>query len=136
MLPKRARANRSRAARALLTVVYQSLLRFGSPSKFRLSISSSSRLPDFFFAFIMAPTVAKAKTAAPSTVSTKKKPASSLSAKLGTPAQHSQPSRKGKRAWRKNIDIGEVEEGLEEIRQEERVVGFVLTICCNLLASD
>ncbi|KAF7973063.1 hypothetical protein HWV62_16242 [Athelia sp. TMB] len=46
--------------------------------------------------------------------------------KNGAPAQHTQGSRKGKRAWRKNVDIGEVEIGLEEMRAEERVVGKTL----------
>jgi nucleolar protein 53 len=57
----------------------------------------------------------------------------------GAPAQHNQPSRKGKRAWRKNVDIGEVDEGLEEMRAEERVTGLVClylhgsssTRCCK-----
>ncbi|CAO3638124.1 unnamed protein product [Mucor hiemalis] len=34
-----------------------------------------------------------------------------------------QPSRKGKKAWRKNVDITDVEEGQEELRAIERVVG-------------
>ncbi len=34
------------------------------------------------------------------------------------PATHSQPSRKGKKAWRKNIDVSEVQTGLEEAREE------------------
>ncbi|CAG8506577.1 9966_t:CDS:1, partial [Racocetra persica] len=33
------------------------------------------------------------------------------------------PSRKGKKAWRKNVDITEVEEALEKIRDEERTLG-------------
>ncbi|KAL9088945.1 MAG: hypothetical protein Q9165_006002 [Trypethelium subeluteriae] len=37
---------------------------------------------------------------------------------LRAPAQYKQPSRKGKRAWRKNIDISEVNEGLEEVRDQ------------------
>ncbi|KZT32572.1 Nop53-domain-containing protein [Sistotremastrum suecicum HHB10207 ss-3] len=41
----------------------------------------------------------------------------------GAPATHSQSSRKGKKAWRKNVDLGEVEEGLENLRAEERGVG-------------
>ncbi|KAG8216204.1 ribosome biogenesis protein Nop53/GLTSCR2 [Butyriboletus roseoflavus] len=45
---------------------------------------------------------------------------------LGAPSQLSQSSRKGKRAWRKNIDIQHVEEGLENLRAEERVVGTIL----------
>lgn len=42
---------------------------------------------------------------------------------VGAPSQRAQSSRKGKKAWRKNIDIDEVEEGLEELRVEERVTG-------------
>lgn len=36
----------------------------------------------------------------------------------GAPAQYKQPSRKGKKAWRKNVDVTEVQEGLEEVRDE------------------
>jgi nucleolar protein 53 len=36
------------------------------------------------------------------------------------PQQHKQPSRKGKKAWRKNVDVTEVQEGLEELRDELR----------------
>lgn len=41
------------------------------------------------------------------------------------PATHSQPSRKSKRAWRKNIDIEPVTSGLEDIRDEYRQTGRV-----------
>ena len=34
------------------------------------------------------------------------------------PQQHKQPSRKGKKAWRKNVDVTDVQAGLEEARQE------------------
>jgi hypothetical protein len=34
------------------------------------------------------------------------------------PQQHSQPSRKGKKAWRKNVNVTEIESGLEEVREE------------------
>jgi len=51
-----------------------------------------------------------------------KKPDRSL---IGAPSQHSQSSRKGKRAWRKNVSIEDVEQGLESIRTEERVTGCV-----------
>ncbi|KAJ4857504.1 nop53 (60S ribosomal biogenesis) domain-containing protein [Trichoderma breve] len=34
------------------------------------------------------------------------------------PKQFSQPSRKGKKAWRKNVDVTEVEEGLREVNDE------------------
>ncbi|RKO85356.1 ribosome biogenesis protein Nop53/GLTSCR2, partial [Blyttiomyces helicus] len=36
-----------------------------------------------------------------------------------------QPSRKGKKAWRKNVDVGDVEEKLDELRTEERLGGKV-----------
>lgn len=36
----------------------------------------------------------------------------------GAPKQHNQPSRKGKKAWRKNVDIEEVENGIDEVREE------------------
>ncbi|KAJ7230687.1 ribosome biogenesis protein Nop53/GLTSCR2 [Mycena pura] len=45
---------------------------------------------------------------------------------LGAPSQHNQPSRKGKKAWRKNVDLQEVEEGIEELRKEERATGTFL----------
>jgi nucleolar protein 53 len=34
------------------------------------------------------------------------------------PSQHGQPSRKGKKAWRKNVDLSEVEKGLEKLKEE------------------
>ena len=40
---------------------------------------------------------------------------------IGAPAQHNQSSRTGKRGWR-NVDI---EEGLEGMRVEERIIGLV-----------
>ncbi|KAF7345354.1 Ribosome biogenesis protein NOP53 [Mycena venus] len=52
-----------------------------------------------------------------------KKPAHSA---LGAPSQHNQPSRKGKKAWRKNVDLQEVEAGIEELRAEERATGTFL----------
>jgi len=36
----------------------------------------------------------------------------------GAPQQHKQPSRKGKKAWRKNVDVTEIQEGLEVVREE------------------
>lgn len=41
-----------------------------------------------------------------------------MSDSIGAPAQHKQPSRKGKKAWRKNVDITEVQTGLETLREE------------------
>lgn len=34
------------------------------------------------------------------------------------PNQYSQPSRKGKKAWRKNVDVTEVQKGLEDLNEE------------------
>ncbi|KAI1073372.1 P60-like protein [Whalleya microplaca] len=34
------------------------------------------------------------------------------------PATYKQPSRKGKKAWRKNVDVTEIQEGLEELNEE------------------
>jgi nucleolar protein 53 len=36
--------------------------------------------------------------------------------------KRAQPSRKGKKAWRKNVDITDVEEAQEELRSVERVM--------------
>ena len=46
-----------------------------------------------------------------------------MSPPAGEPQQHKQPSRKGKRAWRKNIDVSEVQTGLESLREEIRQGG-------------
>jgi hypothetical protein len=43
----------------------------------------------------------------------------------GAPQQHKQSSRKGKKAWRKNVDVTEIQEGLEELR-DEVIKGFVI----------
>ena len=40
------------------------------------------------------------------------------------PQQYKQPSRKGKKAWRKNVDVTEIQEGLEEVR-DEVIKGYV-----------
>jgi hypothetical protein len=34
------------------------------------------------------------------------------------PAQYKQPSRKGKKAWRKNVDVTQVQSGLEDVRDQ------------------
>ncbi|KAI1004091.1 hypothetical protein K3495_g4117 [Podosphaera aphanis] len=34
------------------------------------------------------------------------------------PQQYTQPSRKGKKAWRKNVDVTEINEGLQNVREE------------------
>lgn len=48
-----------------------------------------------------------------------------IGAKSGSaagPQQHKQPSRKGRKAWRKNVDVSEVEQGLEE-RNDQIIKG-------------
>ncbi|TFY51115.1 hypothetical protein EVG20_g11161 [Dentipellis fragilis] len=75
--------------------------------------------------------VTKAKSASTSgTTTTKlskdsKKPKAATSV-VGAPAQHKQTSRKGKKAWRKNVDLEDMEETLEDIRGEERLFGTAL----------
>ncbi|KAL9601053.1 MAG: hypothetical protein Q9219_002762 [cf. Caloplaca sp. 3 TL-2023] len=41
-----------------------------------------------------------------------------MSSSVGAPQQHKQPSRKGKKAWRKNVDVSEIQKGLDEGRDE------------------
>ncbi|KAI9848076.1 MAG: hypothetical protein M1837_001178 [Sclerophora amabilis] len=48
-----------------------------------------------------------------------------MAASIEGPKQHSQPSRKNKRAWRKNVDISEVQEGLENVREEVLQGGII-----------
>ncbi|KIJ64905.1 hypothetical protein HYDPIDRAFT_181653 [Hydnomerulius pinastri MD-312] len=69
--------------------------------------------------------MAATKPAKSSQPSSKAAPKPAKSA-LGAPTQLAQASRKGKRAWRKNIDIQAVEQGLESLRAEERVIGSTL----------
>ncbi|KAG8945226.1 hypothetical protein FRC04_001132 [Tulasnella sp. 424] len=44
----------------------------------------------------------------------------------GAPSQFKKTGRKGKGAWRKNVDIDDVEAGMEEIRKEEAIIGVPL----------
>ena len=46
-------------------------------------------------------------------------------ATMEVPQQHKQPSRKGKKAWRKNVDVSDVQAGLEQAR-EELIKGLAL----------
>ncbi|KAK8844750.1 hypothetical protein IAR55_006600 [Kwoniella newhampshirensis] len=48
---------------------------------------------------------------------------STRTTELGAPSTLGQASRKGKKAWRKNIDIRDEEEALEQGREEERATG-------------
>ncbi|KAF2188376.1 P60-like protein [Zopfia rhizophila CBS 207.26] len=41
-----------------------------------------------------------------------------MSTSVAAPAQPKQPSRKGKKAWRKNVDITEIQSGLQEVRDQ------------------
>ena len=50
-----------------------------------------------------------------------------MSISVDAPAQHKQPSRKGKKAWRKNVDVTEIQEGLEIVR-DEVIKGYALSI--------
>lgn len=34
------------------------------------------------------------------------------------PAQYKQSSRKGKKAWRKNVDVTQISSGLDEVRDQ------------------
>ena len=43
---------------------------------------------------------------------------SKMSSSVGAPQTHGQRSRKGKKAWRKNVDVSEIQEGLENAREE------------------
>ncbi|KAH7337530.1 ribosome biogenesis protein Nop53/GLTSCR2 [Rhizoctonia solani] len=46
-----------------------------------------------------------------------------VKSRYGAPSQPSQSTRKGKKSWRKNVDIEEVEDRLEGLRDEERETG-------------
>lgn len=50
-----------------------------------------------------------------------------MSSKAEAPQQFKQPSRKGKKAWRKNVDVTEVQEGLRQLKEEE-IKGYVLIV--------
>ena len=65
----------------------------------------------------------QSKRASTSVLKSKKK--STAASAVGAPAQHNQSSRKGKKAWRKNVDIEDLEEKLESLREEERTLGCV-----------
>jgi nucleolar protein 53 len=42
-----------------------------------------------------------------------------MSKSVEAPQQYKQPSRKGKKAWRKHVDVSDVQEGLQLVREEE-----------------
>ncbi len=53
-----------------------------------------------------------------------------MSTTVEAPRQYGQPSRKGKRAWRKNVDVSEVQEGLRLLKDEE-IKGYDSTFADN-----
>ncbi|KAK3383224.1 ribosome biogenesis protein Nop53/GLTSCR2 [Lasiosphaeria ovina] len=42
------------------------------------------------------------------------------------PQQYKQPSRKGKKAWRKNVDVSDIEKGLDQVNEQIIVTGGVI----------
>jgi hypothetical protein len=48
---------------------------------------------------------------------TQNTPATMAESAILPPQQHSQPSRKGKKAWRKNVDVTDVQVGLDELTE-------------------
>lgn len=50
-----------------------------------------------------------------------------MSSAIEAPHQYKQPSRKGKKAWRKNVDVTDVQEGLRQLKEEE-IKGYVLSL--------
>ncbi|KAL1965023.1 hypothetical protein VTN77DRAFT_6223 [Rasamsonia byssochlamydoides] len=48
-----------------------------------------------------------------------------MSTAVESPQQYKQPSRKGKKAWRKNVDLSEIQEGLRQVWEEEIKGGVV-----------
>lgn len=64
-------------------------------------------------------------------------PAPTTSSTMAAPATHSQPSRKGKKAWRKNVDLTEIQSGLETVRDEVIAGGVIAEIGSDqLFATD
>lgn len=51
---------------------------------------------------------------------------------MDAPQQYNQPSRKGKKAWRKNVDVSEVDIGLE-VARKEIIAGWVKVFACSTL---
>lgn len=49
---------------------------------------------------------------------------------MDAPQQYNQPSRKGKKAWRKNVDVSEVDVWLE-VARKEIIAGWVKPFACS-----
>ena len=41
-----------------------------------------------------------------------------MASTVEAPQQYKQPSRKGKKAWRKYVDVSDIQEGLENVKEE------------------
>ncbi|KAI5451841.1 hypothetical protein NCC49_001485 [Naganishia albida] len=66
------------------------------------------------------------RTSAPKKASAAKgkgKASAASTSAIGAPAQYNQTNRKGKKAWRKNIDIQPEEQALEKVREIETILG-------------
>lgn len=66
-----------------------------------------------------------------------------MSSAVDAPQQHNQPSRKGKKAWRKNVNITEVQQGLQSAREEAiqgcasyQTCPSIHTNCCSGIISE
>ena len=79
------------------------------------------RIPTFFWSFRLEEKKKKEGNTSPTT---KQSTTMSSKSKLDAPQQFKQPSRKGKKAWRKNVDVTEVQEGLRMLKDEE-IKGYV-----------
>lgn len=71
-------------------------------------------------------TMPAVRTSAPKKASAAKgkgKASAASTSAIGAPAQYNQTNRKGKKAWRKNIDIQPEEQALEKVREIETILG-------------
>jgi hypothetical protein len=57
-----------------------------------------------------------------------------MSTSVDAPQQFKQPSRKGKKAWRKNVDVTEVQEGLRNLKDAE-IKGYANLFICFVAES-
>jgi hypothetical protein len=102
----------------------------GTKRKVASTSSNISSIVQFhLYLYILLYTMPTASSSKPSRKETAKKPydrsftSVKASQDLGAPATLGQKTRKGKKAWRKNIDVRDEEEALEAAREEERVTG-------------
>lgn len=86
-------------------------------SRLGLSCTQSYRVQMIFFEFPSAENIRSPKT---------------LLLMMDAPQQYNQPSRKGRKAWRKNVDVSEVDLGLE-VARKEIIAGWVKLFACSTL---